>query len=336
MIAPEALSFFALGLAPGGRSPALSFRIILDKNLSIVETEIVPSWIKVTRLTYEEADRSAPSFAGGASSGDAEKVPAGLFHLAERNVERRLDMGAVLIELPEAHIRVSSGAGKNSVSIEPVPSHVSADMVRECMVLAGEGAARWALRNKVPFPFIGQEAGDIPTERLPGLAGAWQMRRCMRPRSVSAKPGVHWGLGLDEYTQVTSPLRRYTDLLCHQQIRAFLRGGPLLSGEEVLLRVSAAEAAASAAARAERVSRAHWTAVYLSDKKGSVWDGVVLDRKGSRGIAVIPALGVETQVSLKGDEKPNDTVRLVSGHVKIPEGELVFSCLDNSGGVLPS
>jgi exoribonuclease-2 len=329
MLAPEALTLFALGLVPDRRSPALSFKITLDKNLSIIETEIFPSWVRVTRLTYGEADMSAPS-------GGAGRVPAGLFHLAERNIERRLNTGAVLIELPEVHITVSSENGKNRVSIEPLPSHVSADMVRECMVLAGEGAARWALRNKVPFPFIWQEAGDLPGERLPGLAGAWQMRRCMRPRTVSAKPGVHWGLGLDEYTQVTSPLRRYTDLLCHQQIRAFLRGEPLLSEEEVLLRVSAAEAAASAVSRAERASRAHWTAVYLSERKDSVWEGVVLDRKGSRVTAVIPALGVETQVNLRGDARPNDTVPLVSGQVRIPEGEVVFSCLENSGGLLPS
>jgi exoribonuclease-2 len=197
-------------------------------------------------------------------------------------------------------------------------------MVRECMILAGEGAAHWALQNQAPFPFIAQEAGDLPSERLPGLAGAWQMRRCMRPRTISTKPAVHWGLGLDQYTQVTSPLRRYTDLLCHQQIRAFIKGGTLLSEEEVLLRISAAEAAALAAGRAERASRAHWTAVYLSDKKESSWEGVVLDRKGNRGVVFIPVLGLETQVNIRGNLEPNDPVGLVLKSVNISESAAVF------------
>jgi exoribonuclease-2 len=319
MIAPEALELFALGLQAGGVSPALSFRISLNADLSIAETSPVPSLVKVTRLSYEEADQLAAS--GGA--GDL----AGLFALAERNTERRLNSGAVLIDLPEVHLTVRRGEGEGGgrISIEPVQSFKSAEMVRECMVLAGEGAARWAIRNQAPFPFAAQEAGDLPSERLPGLAGAWQMRRCMRPRTISVKPAVHWGLGLDQYTQVTSPLRRYTDLLCHQQIRAFLRGEALLSEDEVLLRVSAAEAAALAASKAERASRAHWTAVYLSDKKDSPWEGVVLDRKGNRGVALIPALGLETQVSVRGNLEPNDPVALVLKSVNIPEASAVFT-----------
>jgi exoribonuclease-2 len=320
MIAPGALEFFALGLQEGGVSPALSFRILLNADLSIAETAVIPSLVKVTRLSYEAADRMA-------ASGTARDL-AGLFALAERNTERRLNGGAVLIDFPEVHISVRTGGkeeGENLISIEPVGAYRSAEMVRECMVLAGEGAARWAMQNQTPFPFIAQEAGDLPSGRLPGLAGAWQMRRCMRPRTISTKPAVHWGLGLDQYTQVTSPLRRYTDLLCHQQIRAFIRGGTLLSEDEVLLRVSAAEAAALAASRAERASRAHWTAVYLSSRKGSSWEGIVLDRKGNRGVVFIPALGLETQVSMRGNLEPNDPIEMVLKSANISEGTVVFT-----------
>ncbi|MDR1862285.1 MAG: RNB domain-containing ribonuclease [Treponema sp.] len=315
MLAPESLDFFALGLQADGLSPALSFKIVLNGDLSIAETAITPSLVRVARLSYEEADRIA--------QGEL----AGLFALAERNVERRLNSGAVFIDLPEVHISLKAGreGGEKELAIEPIRPYKSSEMVRECMVLAGEAAALWALRNRAPFPFITQEAGDLPADRLPGLAGAWQMRRCMRPRAVSTKPAVHWGLGLDQYTQVTSPLRRYTDLLCHQQIRAFLKGGALLSEEEVLLRVSAAEAAAVAAVKAERASRAHWTAVYLSDKKGSLWEGVVLDRKGNRGVVVIPALGLETQAGIRAGLEPNDPVELVLKSVNIPEGSALFA-----------
>ena len=348
MIAPEALPLFALGLSEV--SPALSFKLSLKSDLSISAVEIVPSIVKVTRLTYEEADALASGVAGSAGDTGPSADLAALFALAEANVERRLNTGAVIIELPEAHIHVGPDgqAGEKRISIETVPSYRSAEMVRECMLLAGEGAARWALQNQVPFPFISQEAGELPEKRLPGLAGAWQLRRSMRPRNLSSKPGVHWGLGLDQYTQVTSPLRRYTDLLCHQQIRARLAmenggGQKPLEEEEVLLRAAAADAAAGATVKAERASRAHWMAVYLSGRKdsangvaggnadgngdgdGEVWEAVVLDRKGSRGTAVIPALGIETQMSLRGTEEPNEEIRLKLISVKIPEGELGFA-----------
>ena len=325
MLSAETQSLFVLGL--NDTTAALSFKLSLKPDLAIAEIEIFPSLVKVTRLTYPGADAI---IAGGENA-----MLSALAALMERNQERRLDTGAVLIDFPEVHIQVkpgrdSGGGAENSILVEPIDSCRSAAMVRECMILAGEGAARWALHRQLPFPFISQEAGELPGKRLSGFAGAWQMRRCMRPRLLSVKPAVHWGLGLDEYTQVTSPLRRYTDLICHQQIRALLNSGAYkghtpLSKEEVLFRVSAAEAAALATNKAERASRAHWLAVYLSDKKGSAWNGVVLDRKGNKGVALIPALGIETHVSLRGSEEPNDAIRLGLSSVKIPEAEVSFS-----------
>ena len=345
MLAPATLPIFALGLSDV--SPALSFKITLKRDLTVGEIDIIPSLVKVTRLSYAEADAL---ITGGTAEGS---TLAALAALAERNVERRLNTGAVIIELPDVHIQVdlkglrekdlSPGESGNSslgnrISVEPIDSYRSADMIRECMIWAGEGTARWALQRQLPIPFVSQEAGELPEKRLSGLAGAWQLRRCMRPRILSVKPGVHWGLGLDEYTQVTSPLRRYTDLLCHQQIRAWLntnegrgeasRGQGPLSEEEVLFRLGAAEAAAAAAVKTERASRAHWMAVYLSGNNAGgntdIWEAVILDRRGNRGTVIIPALGIETQLNLRGKEELNDRIQLSLSSVKIPEGELSF------------
>jgi exoribonuclease-2 len=311
MLAPQALSVFALGLQE--TSPALTFKMILDENGAVLDTEIFPSTVKVTRLTYEEADRAA-------AAAPRESALRDLFRLGERNLERRLDMGAVNIELPETHISVTG----ETVSIEPIAAFKAAGMVRECMLIAGEGAAQWAIKNNVPFPFVAQEAGDIPGNILPGMAGAYQLRRCMRPRSLSVKAGIHWGLGLDAYTQVTSPLRRYTDLLAHLQIHAFIHGEKPLSADEVLLRLGAGEAAASSVNQAERASRVHWTMVYLSLKKNSVWDAVVLEKKGPRWVLMIPGLALETQLALRGNIDVNDEIKLTLKSVNIPKGEAVF------------
>jgi exoribonuclease-2 len=327
MLAEEALPAFALGLSEV--SPALSFKITLREDGSIGNTEVFPSLVKVVRLTYGEADaaiRGDALAAGRAAPYTAQLTD--LFRLAEQNLARRTAAGAVIIDFPEVHITVNQG----EVAIQPVAPYKSADMVRECMLLAGEGTAQWAScrTTLLPFPFVTQEAGDIPNDPLPGMAGSYQIRRCMRPRTLSVKPGRHDGLGLEQYTQVTSPLRRYTDLLAHQQIRASLGAGayrdiPPLDEDALLPALAAGEAAAAATVRAERASRTHWTAVYLADKKGSEWDGVVLERKGNRAAVLIPALGLETQAALKGDAEPNDRLRLTVTAVRVTEGEILFN-----------
>jgi exoribonuclease-2 len=316
MLAEESLALFALGLAE--TSPALSFKMTLDGQGAIAETEIFPSRVRVTRLTYAQADEGLPG-GGGA-------VLENLYRIADRNLKRRLAAGAVPIDLPETHIGVNGG----KVAVTPIVPYRSAGMVRDCMLLAGEGAGLWAGRQmpggrRLAFPYVSQEAGDLPREVLPGMAGFYQLRRCMRPRTLSVTPGRHWGLGLDVYTQVTSPLRRYTDLLAHLQIRALLRGEEPLVEEEVLARLGAGEAAAQAAAQAERASRAHWAAVYLSDKKDSVWDAVALEKKGPRWVFMIPALALETQAPLRQEVEPNDELKLVLKSVNIPRGETGFT-----------
>jgi exoribonuclease-2 len=212
------------------------------------------------------------------------------------------------------------------------------------MLLAGEGAAWWASHrapellgrasgdsNHLFFPYVGQEVGDLPAAPLPGYAGSWQLRKSMRPRLLSLKPSLHQGLGLDVYTQVTSPLRRYTDLLAHQQIRAVLRRVKPLGEDDVLLRMGAGEAAMAMSVQAERASRLHWTLVYLADKPGSQWEGVVLEKKGAKIQVLIPALALDTLVScppsLKGDAGPNDPITLCLVSLRLPEGEVVFSAL---------
>jgi exoribonuclease-2 len=324
MLSGEALARYALGLTAdegggvsGAPNPALTFKLRLAASGAIEDVEIFPSLIRVTRLSYAQAD--ALLFAADAGSETGAGL-TGLLRAAYRNRERRVAAGAVMIDLPETHIAV----GEKTISIERIETHTSALLVQECMLLAGEGAALWALRQRLAFPFVSQETGDLPGEPLPGMAGSYQLRRCMRPRTLSVKPGLHWGLGLEQYTQVTSPLRRYTDLLAHQQIRARLQGREPLDADAVLLALAAGEAAAAATVQAERASRAHWTAVYLLDKKDSRWEGVVLEKKGSRAVAAIPALGLETQVAAGSGAAPNDTLELALASVKIPESEMVF------------
>jgi exoribonuclease-2 len=196
-------------------------------------------------------------------------------------------------------------------------------MVKECMIIAGEGAGTFASGNGISFSYLSQEA-DLIENIYKGFAGSYQLRRCMRPRILSVVPGKHQGLGLDIYTQVTSPLRRYTDLLAHIQLRAFLRGEKPLGADEVSTHLGYSEPAATAASQAERASKNHWTMVFLSDKKDAIFDAVALEKKVNRWVLLIPSLALETQLHLQKDVSPNENVKLILKSVNIPKGEASF------------
>ena len=313
MLAESAVEMFGLGLSE--KSIALTFKITIDKETGEVkDTEIFPSVVKVRRITYEEADREIDS------GGEDAPVLRALFDLADKIYQRRSAHGAINIELPDVRIYTEG----NSVHIDPIPDYKSSFLVKECMIAAGEGAGNWAASRGLAFPYISQEVelqGKVPG----GLAGSIQLRRCMRPRILSARPGRHQGLGLDTYTQVTSPLRRYTDLLAHIQIRAFLNGKGVLSADEISARLGFCEAGALAAVHAERASNNHWKMVYLLDKKDAFFEAIAVEEKGNKMSVLIPELALETQIVMQNCIMPNEKTKINVKSINIPKGEAVFS-----------
>ncbi len=290
MLPPEAIQRLGLGLAD--MSPALSFGLDLGAAGEVVGLKVVPTWVRVTRLTYEEAETRLE-----------EKPLQDLYRLAKVNQARRRERGAINLELPEVKIRVEDG----QVSIQPLLPLRSRDLVLEAMLMAGEAAARFAMEEGIPFPFTSQAAPDTQ-ERPEDMAGMYALRRALKPSQYQSVPAPHAGLGLDVYAQVTSPLRRYLDLVAHQQVRAHLRGGGMLEAQQVLERVGAASAMSGTVRRAERLARQHWTLVYLMQHPGWQGHGLLVEKRDRRGTILVPELDLEAQVHLREDLALNSLV----------------------------
>ena len=79
----------ALGLGLQEISPALSFGIDLAADGTVAQVEITPSWVRVTRLTYDEAENRL-----------TEAPFDQLYALAERSVTRRWANGAAVANNP--------------------------------------------------------------------------------------------------------------------------------------------------------------------------------------------------------------------------------------------
>ncbi|HOW76492.1 MAG TPA: RNB domain-containing ribonuclease [Candidatus Competibacteraceae bacterium] len=298
-----------LGLGLQDVSPALSFGLSLDTNGVVIDVEVVPSWVRVQRLTYEQVDARL----------DQEPFRS-LYERAERHQARRRAGGAIFIDLPEVKMRVNEGR----VDIQPLPRLRSRMLVAEAMVMAGEAAARFALERGLPFPFTTQEPVDAADRQPVSLAAMHGLRRSMRPRQYSSQPGPHGGLGLEVYAQATSPMRRYLDLVVHQQLRAWLRGDDPLDAQAIVARVGAAEAVASGVRRAERLSRQHWTVVYLQQHPGWQGEGVLVEKRMPRGTVLISALALETRVKVADSVAPDSVLPLRLTGIDLPEREAYF------------
>ncbi|KAK2076306.1 hypothetical protein QBZ16_000830 [Prototheca wickerhamii] len=100
----------------------------------------------------------------------------------------------------------------------------------------------------------------------------------MRSVTGVAAPVPHAGLGLPGYVQVTSPIRRYGDLLAHWQLKAALRGEPApFDPGQLALEVAASGAATQEAIRLERDVQARWVARFFAQQApGALWRATAL------------------------------------------------------------
>jgi exoribonuclease-2 len=297
-----------LGLGLNEISPALSFGIDLAEDGQATGFEVVPSWVKVRRLTYGEAELLI------------EREPfRGMARLAGLARERRQAAGAVKFDFPEVRLAVKDG----QVEITPLPPLRSRALVEELMILAGAETARFAARQEIVLPYSHQEAAGS-AERPESLAGMFALRRLLKRSRYRAAPGPHSGLGLPAYSQVTSPLRRYLDLAGHQQLRAFLKGGALLGETEILERIGSVEAVIDGLRRAELLSERHWTLVYLLQHPDWRGEGIVVDQRGSLAVIIIPALALETRLYVKRIFPLDQVVSLSLASVDLPQREASF------------
>ncbi|MCE5257133.1 MAG: RNB domain-containing ribonuclease, partial [Spirochaetaceae bacterium] len=323
MLPAEAVSMLGLGL--NDSSPALSFKISIDREGTIQDILIAPSLVRVSRLSYEQADTLIDQ--GEPSLGK-------LCEIAHLRRLKRITNGAVEINFPEISIK----AEENSITFMPIPETRSSGMVREMMLLAGEASARWARERNLPFLYCSQESPSISGPALldmdseAPLSMQYARRKGMRASIVGTECLAHRGLGLSFYTQVTSPLRRYQDLLVHFQIRRALCDGQGLAvapfqEEEITRRSLVSNQAASQTRQAERDARLHWIAVYLSRHMDWQGEASILEIRDREAWVFIKEFGYETSIRCRKPVQLDEIVRVKVARVNIPCLALNFEML---------
>lgn len=254
-------------LRAGALRPALSFFVRVDPAGHLQPVRIARSLVRVThRLSYAEADRALH---------DADPAAYGptlrrLADLTRKRREQRLAHGAILIDADE--VKVKAAGDRVSVNLLSHASPARA-LVSECMIMANETAARYCQTHDLPALYSSQAPPDDPLpdrSELPSRRSfVHAARRLMQPARLGTTPEAHAALGLPVYTQATSPLRRYTDLQMHHQIKQHLAGGtPLFSHGQLQVVAASAQAAIADARRCERESTRYWLLRLLEGQRG--------------------------------------------------------------------
>jgi exoribonuclease-2 len=140
----------------------------------------------------------------------------------------------------------------------------------------------------------------------------------MQPSQQSTAAGAHSGLGMALYAQVTSPLRRYLDLVIHQQLRAFLLGKNILDQAAITERIGVVASVQRDLRRTERYSRQHWTLVYLLQHPEWQGEGVIVEQHGRRHVVILPELDLDTEHYLPDNYRLDDRILLQVQEVNLP------------------
>ena len=291
------------GLGLHETSPALSLCLDLDADGNAEAIDVVLTRVRVQRLAYQEAQQRLEA---------GEEPFVTLARLARASRQLREAEGALSIDLPEVRVK----ADETGAQVFPLPKPEMRQVVQECMTLAGWGAAIFADDNEVPLPFATQ---DYPTREVRGdtLSAMWARRKTLARTRFQPSPGPHHGMGLDLYAQVTSPMRRYLDLVVHQQLRAFLAGGDPMSSKVMASHIAESQLNADGTRQAERLSRRHHTLRFIAAQPERIWEAVVVDRRGPQATLLIPDLAFD--VPLSTPAAPGTELKIQFVDVNLPQ-----------------
>ena len=266
---PPELSQNSLSLLKDKQRRAISLISRIDKEGNIIDVDIFLSILRVNEhYVYDDVNAVIEE------KEEFQLLNEVTFLLQKKRIEK----GAMLISLPEISIEFSD-EGKVSVRLVPQDTP-SRRMIAEAMILYNWAFARFARENNIPMLYRTQ---DTPNERLNRdnmdyIYFVFKQRRRLNPLIIDIDPAPHSGLGLDIYTNATSPIRRYFDLVVQRQIRNFLLGEDIPYTREELdaIRMELTPAVRDI----ERIKQSrirYWVIKYIKENRKDSYNAIVID-----------------------------------------------------------
>lgn len=287
---PELLSEGLCSLIVDRVRAATSIMVELSPAGEVVDCRIKASAVKVKRqLSYDEANQMLGT--------DAELKL--LDQLGRILHEKRIKGGALVMPFPDVVIAIDND-DKVKVNLEDGNSGARA-LIAEFMVLANTLVASYVADREVPGLFRGQ---DQPNKRLfdgfnRDLFLNFRQRRFLRPAKITTRAKPHSCVGVMQYTTMTSPIRRFLDLVMQLQLMSMVRGqGAIFQEPELNGILADITKAQSRANLVKRLRFRYWLLQYLENMVGERVEVMILDRGKKRVNVVITDLLMEADLPL--------------------------------------
>lgn len=298
---PRSLSEDVCSLIKDKPRAALSFMVLLSTDGEVLEFELQRSVVQVKRqLTYTHVDQIFED--------DPELKT--LAALSRKLQLRRLENGALMLPFPDVNISVN---GKEiDIQLSDVDT-TARTLVAEFMILANTLGALYLCDREIPGLYRCQPK---PRRRLfsgfeKDLFLNFRQRRNLSRGALVTKPKLHSGVGVAQYTTVTSPIRRLLDLVIQHQLVHILQGkGMLFSLAECKDFSNQISSVLSRANQVRQLRHRYWLLKYLEQKVGERMTVLVLDIQPRRVQVVIKDVLLESDLPVNqgAGVEPGDVI----------------------------
>ena len=251
---PERLAANLCSLRPNVDRLTMTVWIDLDSNGAILGGSCEPSVINSHgRLTYAEFLAASQNTPPDGMEPETCDLCIKLANICRLLLIQRVKRGVLDLEIPEAQFELD--AAGQIVGIHKKPRSIAEQTIEEFMIAANIIVARFLDTKNIRYLRRVHEPPDLDSINdlkeslgrlgiiapenplnpdqarsmlaqieLPAIrsVASYQILRCMKRAVYTASGKGHFGLALPEYTQFTSPIRRYPDLEVHRAVKSAL------------------------------------------------------------------------------------------------------------------
>ncbi len=327
---PEQLSQDTCALAEDKDRPALVCKIAVSDDGVVGDFEFIEAAIRSrAKLSYVAVDRY---LAGNYDELMSHATPLEALYQVYRALRTRRETCELVME-DRTEYRWYLNEQKKIENIETHEKLLSQKLVEECMVATNRCAALFLRDHNCNGPFVrhlgfradrkdevkrflsrflpdyaDQDLDQLSTYRaimkqLSASSNELPLRtmanRLLTRAELTTEPGVHMGMGLECYSNCTSPLRKYTDYLAHRQIKSALHDGNTqqLSNQQL----AAVSDNINRGRQASREAEMWLQCEFLQAHVGEEFEAIISHINSSGFTARLLNWGLEGQIDLRRD-----------------------------------
>ncbi len=312
---PESLSTDRTSLNPDDDRSAIVIEMAVDREGAVSQCDIYRAAVcNHAKLAYEAVagwlEGTAPPPPALASSAELASQVRRQDQIAQRLRQHRVEKGALDFDRAEARPVI---VGDRIEGLREVRANRARDLIEDFMIAANTSTAEFLAARRSPsirrvvrtperWPRIVALAAGLG-EQLPETPDARALERFMATRKAAdpdawpelslslvkllgrgeyvladptSKAADHFALALAHYTHSTAPNRRYPDLITQRLLKAAMsKTAPAYSNAELDALAQHCTRQEDAANKVERQVQKAAAALWLSDRVGEIFNGVV-------------------------------------------------------------